>query len=304
MREPLSVVVPTRNRPAMLERCLEVLAAELAEGDEIIVVDSASSDASAIAAVAYRTESRIDIQVERCDRPGASLARNAGWRAARHQLVGFVDDDVRIRAGWADALVAAFDDEAVQFVTGRVVVPDDQHDAERPVAISSRTEREPLHSGLSGDLGASANLAVRRRALEQIAGFDETLGPGTWSCSAEDLDLFDRLFREGFAGLFEPEAVAEHDQWRTRPQLIQLDWRYGKGMGVRLARMARWDRPRARRLLREAVIEQGIRPVLDDLRHGYEFGAITVATRTLATLLGLVVGTVRAWVRHPVGSRV
>jgi hypothetical protein len=69
----------------------------------------------------------------------------------------------------------------------------------------------------------------------------------------------------------------------------------GKGMGVRLARLARWDRPRARRLLREAVIEQGVRPVLDDVRRGYEFGAITVATRTLATVLGVAVGTVRAW---------
>jgi glycosyltransferase involved in cell wall biosynthesis len=274
-----------------------VLAAELAEGDEIVVVDSASTDAAAIAAAAHGITSRADIRVERCERPGASLARNTGWRVARHQLIGFVDDDVRVRGGWAAALVAAFDDPAVAFVTGRVVVPDDQRHAERPVAISSRTEREALHAGLSGDLGASANLAVRRSALDRIEGFDETLGPGTWSSSAEDLDLFDRLFRAGFAGLFEPVAVAEHDQWRTRPQLIQLDWRYGKGMGVRLARLARWDRPRARRLLREAVIEQGIRPVLDDLRHGYEFGAITVATRTLATLLGLVVGMVRAWVR-------
>jgi glycosyltransferase involved in cell wall biosynthesis len=304
VREPLSVVVPTRNRPEMLQRCLELLVGELDEGDEIVVVDSASSDASAVAAVvAKHAVSRVDIRVERCDRPGASLARNAGWRAARHQLIGFVDDDVRVRPGWAAALVAAFDDASVQFVTGRVVVPEEQQHAERPVAISSRTERERLHSGLSGDLGASASLAVRRAALDKIAGFDETLGPGTWSSSAEDLDLFDRLFREGFAGLFEPAAVAEHDQWRTRPQLIQLDWRYGKGMGVRLARLARWDRSRARRLLREAVLEQGIRPVLDDLRHGYEFGAITVATRTLATLLGLVVGTVRAWARHPLGSR-
>jgi hypothetical protein len=146
-----------------------------------------------------------------------------------------------------------------------------------------------------GDLGASANLAVRRSALNAVGGFDETLGPGAWASSAEDLDLFDRLFREGFAGRFEPSAVAEHDQWRTKPQLIRLDWRYGKGMGVRLARLARWDRPRARRLLREAVIEQGVRPVLDDLRHGYQFGATTVATRTLATVLGVAVGTVRAW---------
>ncbi|HVT21870.1 MAG TPA: glycosyltransferase [Mycobacteriales bacterium] len=292
MRAPLSVVVPTRDRVEMLDRCLAALRADLAEHDEIVVVDSGSRDAGAVAAAAGRAAARL----VRCDRPGASLARNAGWRAAVNDLVAFVDDDIRVRSGWSTGLVNVFDDPDVEFVTGRVVVPADQQDAERPVAITSRTEREVLHAGLSGDLGASANLAVRRRALQAVGGFDETLGPGSWAASAEDLDLFDRLFREGYRGLYEPAAVAEHDQWRTRPQLIRLDWRYGKGMGVRIARLRRWDRPRARRLFREAVLEQGVRPVLDDLRHGYEFGALTVATRTLATLLGVVAGSVGAWV--------
>lgn len=291
MTRPVSVVVPTRDRPDLLERCLAALRADLTDADEIVVADSASRDASGVATVAERSGAGV----VRCDRAGASLARNAGWRAAAHELVAFIDDDVRVRPGWSAGLRSAFDDEQIVFVTGRVVVPEDQAAAERPVAVTSRTERERLHPGLSGDLGASANLAVRRRALEEVGGFDETLGPGSWAASAEDLDLFDRLFRAGFAGMFEPDAVAEHDQWRTKPQLVRLDWRYGKGMGVRLARMARWDRPRARRLLREAVIEQGVRPVLDDLRHGYEFGAITVATRTLATVLGLLVGTIRCW---------
>ncbi|HVU61363.1 MAG TPA: glycosyltransferase [Mycobacteriales bacterium] len=291
MRAPLSVVVPTRDRVGLLERCLAALRAELTESDEILVVDSASGDAAAVAAAAHEAGATL----VRCDRAGASLARNAGWRAARNDLVAFVDDDVRVLPNWSTGLVNAFDDPDVVFVTGRVVVPADQQAAERPVAITSRTEREVLHAGLSGDLGASANLAVRRAALAAVGGFDETLGPGSWAAAAEDLDLFDRLFRAGYTGSFEPHAAAEHDQWRTRPQLIRLDWRYGKGMGVRLARLARWDRPRARRLFREAVIEQGVRPVLDDLRHGYEFGALTVATRTLATVLGVAVGSVRAW---------
>lgn len=291
MRAPLSVVIPTRDRVDMLERCLTALRGELSDADEVVVVDSASRDAAAVAAIAEAAAVRL----VRCDQAGASLARNAGWRAASHDLVAFVDDDVRVQSGWSAGLVNAFDDPDVEFVTGRVVVPADQQEAERPVAITSRTEQEVLHAGLSGDLGASANLAVRRRALETVEGFDETLGPGTWASAAEDLDLFDRLFREGYTGSFEPTAVAEHDQWRSKPQLIRLDWRYGKGMGVRLSRLARWDRPRARRLFREAVIEQGVRPVLDDLRHGYEFGALTVATRSLATVLGAAVGTVRAW---------
>ena len=79
MRAPLSAVVPTRDRVGLLERCLAALRAELTESDEILVVDSASGDAAAVAAAAHEAGATL----VRCDRAGASLARNAGWRAAR-----------------------------------------------------------------------------------------------------------------------------------------------------------------------------------------------------------------------------
>jgi glycosyltransferase involved in cell wall biosynthesis len=289
MRAGFTVVVPTKDRAAMLRTCLAALRAELAEHDELVVVDSASTDREQVAEVASSYRARL----VRSDRAGASLARNLGWHEAERDLVAFVDDDVRVHPGWAAALVSGFDDGHVGFVTGGVVVPDSQAGAERPVAVTSRTERTPLHPGVDGDLGASANLAVRRSALADVGGFDERLGPGTWAASAEDLDLFDRLFRAGHVGIFEPRALAEHDQWRSRRQLIALDWRYGKGMGVRLARLRTWDGPRARRLLREALVTQGVRSVVQDLRGGYEFGALTVTTRTLATVVGAVVGAIR-----------
>ena len=44
MTAPVSVVLPTRDRPAMLERCLAGLAAALGPDDQLVVVDSASTD--------------------------------------------------------------------------------------------------------------------------------------------------------------------------------------------------------------------------------------------------------------------
>jgi len=294
-RSAFSVVVPTRDRPGMLSGCLRALRDDLGSGDEIVVVDSASADPATVARLARECRARL----VRLDRPGASAARNAGWRAVTHEIVGFVDDDVRVTSGWADAVVAAFTDDDVDFVTGGVGLPAHQLNAERPVAVTSRTVRQALHPGLDGDLGASANLAVRRSALVAVDGFDERLGPGTWAASAEDLDLLDRMFSAGLRGVYEPAAWVEHEQWRTRRQLVALDWGYGKGMGVRLARLARADPPRSRRLLRESVVEQGLQPMLRDLRHGYEFGALTVGTRTLATVLGRLVGAMsRSRKRH------
>ncbi|MDQ3410225.1 MAG: glycosyltransferase, partial [Actinomycetota bacterium] len=51
MTPSLSVVVPTRDRLAHLERCLAALGRQTAPGLEIVVVDDASSEAAAVAAV-------------------------------------------------------------------------------------------------------------------------------------------------------------------------------------------------------------------------------------------------------------
>ena len=65
--------------------------------------------------------------------------------------------------------------------------------------------------------------------LERIGGFDERLGPGTWTEAAEDLALFDRLLHAGGAGRYEPQALVLHEQWRARRAVVRLDWGYGKG---------------------------------------------------------------------------
>src|SRR4051795_77531 len=49
---PLSIVVATRDRPELLGRCLAALATSVRSGDEVLVVDSASREPAAVAAVA------------------------------------------------------------------------------------------------------------------------------------------------------------------------------------------------------------------------------------------------------------
>lgn len=286
MSPPLSVVVPTRDRPDLLAGCLAALTAALRPGDELIVVDSASRGTRT--GEAARTAGAACL---RADRPGASYARNLGWRAAGRRVVAFVDDDVRVEPGWAAALAAAFADPVVGFVTGRVGVPPAQAGVVRPVAVKDDPHPHPVDADTRGTVGASANLAVRRDALAAVAGFDERLGPGTRAAAAEDLDLFDRLLAAGYRGRYEPAARAVHEQWRSRPALLRLDFGYGVGAGVRLARLARRDRRRAAALAAEALWGNGLRVVAGDLRRRYEFGALTTAVRMLGTLVGLLAAT-------------
>jgi hypothetical protein len=286
-RAPISVVVPTRNRPDKLATCLDALRAAVGPSDEVIVVDSASyTPATEEVASAHQ------VRCLRVDEPGASLARNVGWRAAQHPIVAFVDDDAVALAGWADAIAAPFADDDVAFVTGAIRVPEGIV-AEGPVPRMHADTPFPLLPSTRGALGASANLAVRRAALERVGGFDEDLGPATWFCAAEDIDLFDRLFGAGLRGRYAPGAAVHHHQWRDRSAMVRLDFAYGKGMGARLARLVRTDRARCRAEAYDALWQYGLRVAWLDLRKGYEFGAATGVVRFIGAIVAFPVALVR-----------
>lgn len=227
----------------MLERCLSSLRVALDADDELIVVDSLSRDADAVRRV-VQAEAATYV---RAPAAGASVARNAGWRAARHDVVAFVDDDVFVSATWAAGARQAFAEhrDAV-FVTGRIEVPPEQGLVARPVAIKDDAAPHVIDRAFDGIVGHSANLAVRTDALARVGGFDRGMGPATRFPGAEDLDLFDRLLATGGVGWYAPAMNAWHDQWRTSRDLLRLDWRIGRGMGARVAKLQRTDRQRAR----------------------------------------------------------
>lgn len=288
----LTLVVPTRDRPARLAACLDAIERLDPPPREVIVVDSASAAPAATAPAQERAT------VVRCERPGASRARNAGWRTASGSLVGFVDDDVRVSPGWAAALCEPFADERVQFVTGAVVGGETLAGAaagDRPVAVTDDVPAGPIDRGALGNVGASASLAVRRSALEEVGGFDELLGAGARFRSAEDIDLFDRLLVGGI-GWHAPEAVAHHDQWRSRRELLALEVAYGTGYGVRLAKVLRADPGRGRALARYEA-RRLVADVAHDLRGRYAFGVLSRTAWAVAVLQGWLSGR-KVAVRH------
>jgi glycosyltransferase involved in cell wall biosynthesis len=284
-RPPLTVVVPTRDRPDMLDRALGSIAMGLDPADELLVVDSASADAAATERVAKARGARL----LRCDRPGASVARNTGWRAAGHDLVAFCDDDVWVDAGWADALAATLAaDDGLGFVTGRIEVPPGQHVVGLAVSILDRPEPASYDESTPGLLGHAASMAVRRSAMTEVDGFDEMLGAGAHYGGSEENDLFDRLLAAGWRGCYEPAALAWHDQWRSRQRMIvRLDYTYGRGRGARLAKLLKARRWRRFRLVaREYLWAWGLSQLWLHVRKRDRF----LTAVTIARLVGITVG--------------
>ncbi|HEX4430986.1 MAG TPA: glycosyltransferase [Frankiaceae bacterium] len=254
----LTVVIPTRDRPEWLSRCLAALAPQAASLGGVIVVDSASRSAEArqVAQVARAFGARY----LREDVAGASRARNRGWREATTEYVVFLDDDLLVRQGWAQALAAAARDD-VAFVTGRVALPEGASDP-TGFALIDRGDARVLDGKTRGVMGGTANLLVAKQALASIGGFDERLGPGRWLSAGEDLDLLDRLVEAGRTGWYEPAAVVECEQWREGAARSKLAWAYGKGMGARFAAMARRSPRRALRRWNELLRLGGLATLL------------------------------------------
>jgi glycosyltransferase involved in cell wall biosynthesis len=287
---PITVVVPTRDRAQLLAPCLVSITASIRPGDELIVVDSASTTTD-VRDVAVGAGARY----VRSELPGTSRARNLGWRSAAHNVIAFVDDDVRVDPGWASAIADAFDDPVIAFVTGRVNPPPSGQITGPLVAVIQEEAPMRLDGMTSQIIGHSANLAARRGALEEVGGFDELLGPGVRFRAAEDHDLFDRLFESGYIGRYEPTASSYHETWRDTGDWVRLQWAYGFGTGARIAKLARTDRPSAKRAAKVAIVQWSLKPLARALR---ERSLSRIAARS-ARLTGTVAGFAIA-LRYPV----
>ncbi len=255
------------------------------DGDELIVVDSASTARALVAGAAEAAGARL----ERLEVPGVNRARNRGWRVANHDLIAYVDDDVVVDREWADSMVhSATANPDAAFITGRLSPFNDARHGD--VAVKDDTEPALLDRTTRGDLGHGANLLVRASALAVVGGWDESMGAGARFTSSPEADLYDRLFFAGFHGRYEPAARAWHEQWRSSRQLIHLDWRYGFGNGARLAKLIRRDRARARQIAGEALWSWGVKrlgaPLLDRNK--------TEVARVAARLVGTGAGFGRA----------
>src|SRR5690606_2178999 len=153
----VSVVVPVRDRRAMLAELLHALAAQTYADAEVIVVDDGSTDGSAEEA------ERRGVRVVRGDGQGAVAARQAGVKAARGEILAFTDSDCVPEPGWLEAGVRAVDAGA-DVVQGHT----------RPARRRALLERS-LWVDDDG-LYETANVFYRRTAFDAAGGFDGSLG--------------------------------------------------------------------------------------------------------------------------------
>lgn len=215
----VTVVVPTRDRPEKLERCLAALRSQ---GAEIVVVDDGSTEAERVGKMTREAETRL----VRLEGRGPAAARNAGVAAAGGEVVCFIDDDCEASERWVEQLVAPLLAGEVECVAGRTVVADDASAADRAwQAIADHLQREGSSPGsASPGFATTCNLACSRRLLEELP-FDESFP----TAAGEDRDWAARAAARGAAPLFVPAAVVTHRPGLNASSFLRQQYRYGRG---------------------------------------------------------------------------
>ena len=184
---PASIIIPTRGRPGYLEVALGSLTAQAAAaGVEVLVVDDGADGPDgpdgpdgadgAVAAVAARHGARV-LATPRPDATGANAARNAGIAGAAGDLIVLLDDDVRVPDGWLAALLdgarAAPDHDVFGGPIRAVLEGGGPRSCGREGPPITALDLGPRDR--DADLVWSANMAIRRRAVERVGPFDESI---------------------------------------------------------------------------------------------------------------------------------
>ena len=238
----VSVVIVTFNRSSRIDPCLESLDCQTYPKDnfEVIVVDDGSTDDTAHSARNHEGVRVIRHEVNR----GNPSARNTGLKAARGEIIAYIDDDTVADPQWLEYLVQPFETPEVTASGGQTLAYKKDYITERYLSAVGYGNPAPLAFGKSKNplwrfwiylinMFATSiptkftevqavygcNCAYRTSVLRTIGGFDEDL------LANQDTEISTRLRQSGAHIIFAPNAIIHHRHREKLAKLIRQTYR-------------------------------------------------------------------------------
>ena len=242
----VSVVIPTMSG-AVLEGCLESIAAGTLWPARLIVVDQ-SGGAEAAAWIVTLRNRGMDVMHVLAAPAGISAATNRGIEHVRTVYAAVTHDDCRVRTDWLACLAMRLRDCDEAIVTGRVEPEGSGIVLTVKTTLVPATYTRPL---LDGDVLFPPNMGFAVRLLDRIGWLDEHPSLAT---AGEDNEWAHRALRAGVKIVYEPTAVVDHLARHSVTDLPQLYRRYARGQGAFYGTwLRRGDRFIARRAARDLL---------------------------------------------------
>ncbi len=220
----MSVIVCAHNEARFISQCLFSLLTQTRPPDEILVINNASTDETAAVARAVPGVRVIDEP-----RKGLVVARETARRAARGDVLAYLDADCRAPIYWLERLERRFEEsESRMAVTGPYRFYDWDLASRMLILAYDIVVAAPTHLLVHKALRLGAvlyggNFAVRREGLAQIGGFDCSI-----EFHGEDTNLGRRLTPLGRV-----ELCADCWMWTSARRYHALGRRRVFGLYVR-----------------------------------------------------------------------
>lgn len=215
-----AIVIPNWNGRDLLEKYLPsvVAAANRVPGSEVIVVDNGSTDGSADVIRENFPQVRL---VPLSANLGFGGGSNAGFLAAKHDVVVLLNSDMRVENNFLQPLLDGFTDENVFSVSCQIFFSDPAKPREESGLTEFWWERGSLRVRHRIDpamqeiypcaYGGGGSCAYDRRKFFELGGFDELLAP----FYLEDTDLGYMAWKRGWKNLYQPASVVYHEHRGT-----------------------------------------------------------------------------------------
>jgi glycosyltransferase involved in cell wall biosynthesis len=223
----VSSVICTRNRGNQVQAAIESVLANQHSNFELIVVDQSTNDVTEKAIQPFINDPRFTYI--HSNTTGQGISRNIGLKCARADIVAFTDDDCTVSTHWLNAVEDIFWKHPQVTVVFCSVEPGPYDRSLGSIPYRHYSKDKIYRSVLqySNTAGMGAGMSVRKSAILKWGGFDETLGPGAYFRSADDIDVAWRaLLKRDWVYELSSVSVIHHGfrNWVEYKELTKRDF--------------------------------------------------------------------------------
>jgi glycosyltransferase involved in cell wall biosynthesis len=233
-----SVIIPTINRSDILRQAIEALCRQENPGCiyEIIAVDNGSTDNTRDTVGHLAGKSAVPITYLLEPKSGSHFARNTGFKAARGEILGLIDDDVIVDTQWVRNITRVYENPEVSCAGGKLTLrwihgtPPDWIGPFKEV-LGEINHGDRLIELEYPSMINAGNFSIRKDMLFKVGGYNPCNAPGDKLVGDGETGLCLKVYKAGGHIFWVPDATGWHVQDATRvtPRYIR---RRGKFQGM------------------------------------------------------------------------